>query len=343
MKFSKLEQEEIKKICEWGKTSNVFSGINHYLSHYGLPDGTGIFSFPNKHLILCFDSEIFDQNNFYPDGGNAINKTVFTLNFILKLERLNFVTLVTEKGVEFLHSFKGDGVSVYINNIEKNNFNYEFSYLSDKVNSTKAKLICKDNVIIDTNTNKQIYFCLPIYFELDTYRLLSSYMTINQELFELVSNDFKTYEDIQLEEAKAQTKAAYDSLEEARKQTKASLDSLAETIKQTQKTQESLDEAQKQSYQARTQTGLSILTLFLSVGAILWSIYASNEIPITINQSQFDSIQIQQKVLIETLNEIKMSQMDKDSVIKELDSTKAKIDKISNTLKELKKMNSKGK
>jgi len=178
---------------------------------------------------------------------------------------------------------------------------------------------------------------------------------ISAELKELVSNDFKTYEEIQLEEAQNQTKIAHESLEEARKQTesanksleearkqtKASLDSLAETIKQTQKTQESLEEAQKQSYQARTQTGLSILTLFLSVGAILWSIYASNEIPITINQSQFDSIQIQQKVLIETLNEIKMSQMDKDSVIKELDSTKAKIDKISNTLKELKKMNSK--
>ena len=180
---------------------------------------------------------------------------------------------------------------------------------------------------------------------------------VSQRLRTLVENDFKTYEDIQLEEAQKQTKASHESLEEARKQTesanksleearkqtKASLDSLAETIKQTQKTQESLEEAQKQSYQARTQTGLSIFTLFLSVGAILWSIYASNEIPITINQSQFDSIQIQQKVLIETLNEIKMSQMDKDSVIKELDSTKAKIDKISNTLKELKKMNSKGK
>ena len=180
---------------------------------------------------------------------------------------------------------------------------------------------------------------------------------VSQRLRTLVENDFKTYEEIQLEEAqkqtnianesleeaRKQTESANKSLEEARKQTKASLDSLAETIKQTQKTQESLDEAQKQSYQARTQTGLSIFTLFLSVCAILWSIYASNEIPITINQSQFDSIQIQQKVLIETLNEIKMSQMDKDSVIKELDSTKAKIDEISNTLKELKKMNSKGK
>ncbi len=299
----------------------------------------------------------FDQDKFYPNCGNAIKKTVFTLNFILKLERLNYVTLVPEKGVDFLHSFKGDGVSVYINNVKKNIFDYDFTYSSDKVSSTIAKLISKDNVIIDTHNNNQLYFCLPIYFDLDTHRLLSSYMMINQELFELVSNNFKTYEDIQLEEAQNQTKIAHESLEEARKQTesanksleearkqtKASLDSLAETIKQTQKTQESLEEAQKQSYQARTQTGLSIFTLFLSVGAILWSIYASNEIPITINQSQFDSIQIQQKVLIETLNEIKMSQMDKDSVIKELDSTKAKIDEISNTLKEIKELNSKGK
>lgn len=329
MKFSKLEQEEIKKICEWGKTSNVFSGISHYLSHYGLPDGTGIFSFPNKHLILCFDSEIFDQNNFYPDGGNAINKTVFTLNFILKLERLNFVTLVPEKGVEFLHSFKGDGVSVYINNIEKNNFNYEFSYLSDKVNSTKAKLICKDNVIIDTNTNKQIYFCLPIYFELDTYRLLSSYMMVNQELFELVSNDFKTYEEIQLEEAQKQTKIASESLEEARNQTNAASASLAE--------------AQKQTGKAKTQTYLSITAVVLSGLAIIASIFVPRCTPSTLDQKQFDTIQNNQAELIIKLNEIKISQIGNDSLIKELNLVNHSIDEISHSLNEMKESNSKGK
>ena len=182
-------------------------------------------------------------------------------------------------------------------------------------------------------------------------------MFVSQRLRTLVENDFKTYEEIQLEEAQNQTKIAHESLEEARKQTesanksleearkqtKASFDSLAETIKQTQKTQESLEEAQKQSYQARTQTGLSIFTLFLSVGAILWSIYASNEIPITINQSQFDSIQIQQAELIKKLNELKISQIDNDSLIKELNLLNQSIDEISHSLNEMKESNSKGK
>ena len=316
MKFSKLEQEEIKKICEWGKTSNVFWGISHYLSHYGLPDGTGIFSFPNNPLILCFDSEIFDQDKFYPDGGKAIKKTVFTLNFILKLERLNFVTLVPEKGVEFLHSFKGDGVSVYINNIKKNKFDYEFSYLSNKVNSTKAKLICEDNVIIDTRNDKQIYFCLPIYFEFDTYRLLSSYMTINQELFELVSNDFKTYEDIQLEEAKKQTESAQKSLKEAQRQTRWSIGAVC----------------------------LSILTLIASiVMPIILSKCSTDPIENKMEKSQFDSIQSKQNELINTLYPLKTIQITNDSLIKELNLANESIDEISNTLKEIKELNSKRK
>lgn len=329
MKFSKLEQEEIKKICEWGKTPNDFLGISHYLSHYGLPDGTGIFSFPNRHLILCFDSEIFDQDKFYPNCGNAIKKTVFTLNFILKLERLNYVTLVPEKGVDFLHSFKGDGVSVYINNVKKNIFDYDFTYSSDKVSSTIAKLISKDNVIIDTHNNNQLYFCLPIYFDLDTYRLLSSYMMINQELFELVSNNFKTYEDIQLEEAQNQTKIAHESLEEARKQTESASASLAE--------------AQKQTGKAKTQTNLSITAVVLSVFAIIASIFVPRCTPSTLDQKQFDTIQMKQNELIKTLNEVKAIQITNDSLIKELNLANESIDEISNTLKEIKELNSKRK
>ena len=313
MKFSKLEQEEIKKICEWAKTPDIFLGISHYLSHYGLQDGTGIFSFPNENLILCFDTEMFDNDNFYPNGGNAIKKTVFTLNFILKLERLNYVTLVPEKGVEFLYSFKGD---VYIKNIEKNEFDYYFSYLNDKVNSTKAKLIYKDNVIIDTETKKQIYFCYPIQFEFDSYRLLSSYMMVNQELFELVSNDFKTYEDIQLEEAKKQTKSAQDSLKEAQRQTRWSIGAVC----------------------------LSILTLIASiVMPIILSKCSTDPIENKMEKSQFDSIQSKQNELINTLYPLKNIQITNDSLIKELNLANESIDEISNTLKEIKELNSKRK
>ena len=77
---------------------------------------------------------------------------------------------------------------------------------------------------------------------------------ITTKFEELVSNDFKTYEDIQLEEAQNQTKIAHESLEEARKQTKAAIDSLVEAQEQTLKSQDSLVEAQKQTFWSRMNT-----------------------------------------------------------------------------------------
>ena len=44
-------------------------------------------------------------------------------------------------------------------------------------------------------------------------------LRINQSLYELVENNFKTYEDLQLDEAKIQSETAIKSLKEAKKQT----------------------------------------------------------------------------------------------------------------------------
>lgn len=363
MKFSKLEQEQIKKLCGWAKDANRFMPIRDYYACSGLEEGTGVICIYDEKScqpksILYVDAEKCKEDEFVKIREYE-NNCLFRFNFIYKLERLGLITIsktsfpnTDSKGWA---CFEGYKKAFPIDRIQCFN---DYTFIVD--DGKDFKIIELDHFgNLSNRVTREVfdYSNKEISSKLDIFGLVTSVVSIEQELFELVSNNFKTYEDIQLEEAQNQTKIAHESLEEARKQTesanksleearkqtKASLDSLAETIKQTQKTQESLDEAQKQSYQARTQTGLSIFTLFLSVGAILWSIYASNEIPITINQSQFDSIQIQQKVFIETLNEIKMSQMDKDSVIKELDSTKAKIDKISNTLKEIKELNSKGK
>lgn len=364
MKFSKLEQEQIKKLCEWAKEANRFMPIRDFYACSGLEEGTGVICIYDENTrqpksILYVENEKCEEDD-YDKIREYENNCLFRFSFIYKLEKLGLVTISKvsfpnedSKGWACFEGFKNaSAIDTIDNEFGKYNFivSNEFGFSIIEINQFWQ--ISKIGTGEDCG-----YTIRELSSKLDIFGLVTSVVSIEQELFELVSNGFKTYEDIQLEEAQNQTKIAHESLEEARKQTesanksleearkqtKASLDSLAETIKQTQKTQESLEEAQKQSYQARTQTGLSILTLFLSVGAILWSIYASNEIPITINQSQFDSIQIQQKVFIETLNEIKMSQMDKDSVIKELDSTKAKIDKISNTLKEIKELNSKGK
>ncbi len=191
-----------------------------------------------------------------------------------------------------------------------------------------------------------------------TYKILNNsrlqLISISNELKELVDNDFKTYEDIQLEEAKKQTNIAHESLEEARKQTtsanasleeakkqtKAAIDSLAEAQEQTLKSQDSLVEAQKQTFWSRITLAVSLI---LSIAAIICSILVPRYTPSTLDQEQFNTIQMKQNELIKTLNEIKISQIDNDSLIKELNLANESIDEISNTLKEVKELNSKRK
>lgn len=157
----------------------------------------------------------------------------------------------------------------------------------------------------------------------------SNKLFVTTKFKELVSNDFKTYEDIQLEEARKQTNIANESLKEARKQTESASASLAE--------------AQRQTGKAKTQTILSFIAVGLSIFAIIASIIVPRRTPSTLDQKQFDTIQMKQNELIKTLNDVKTIQITNDSLIKELNLANESINKIFNTLKELKKMNSKGK
>ena len=190
---------------------------------------------------------------------------------------------------------------------------------------------------------------------------------ITTKFIELVSNDFKTYEEIQLEEAQEQTKIASESLEEARKQTTSANASLEEARKQTNAAFESLTEAQKQTQkahdsfnEAQKQTNLSIWAVILSGIAIIVSIIVPRCTSSKLDQKQFDTIQnnqaeliiklneikisqIDNDSLIKKLNELKISQIDNDSLIKELNLLNQSIDEISNTLNEIKESKSKRK
>lgn len=144
----------------------------------------------------------------------------------------------------------------------------------------------------------------------------SNKLFVTTKFIDLVSNDFKTYEDIQLEEARKQTESAQESLKEAQRQTRWSIGAVC----------------------------LSILTLIASiVMPIILSKCSTDPIENKMVKSQFDSIQSKQNELINTLYPLKNIQITNDSLIKELNLANESIDKISNTLKELKKMNSKGK
>ena len=90
-------------------------------------------------------------------------------------------------------------------------------------------------------------------------------LRINQSLYELVENNFKTYEDLQLDEARAQSKIAIKSLEEARIQSKKAIESLEEARIQSETAIESLKEAKKQTWWSIGALIVAVVTMFVTI------------------------------------------------------------------------------
>lgn len=336
MKFSKLEQEQIKKLCEWAKEANRFMPIRDYYACSGLEEGTGVICVYDENTrqpksILYVENEKCEEDD-YDKIREYENNCLFRFSFIYKLEKLGLLTISKvsfpnedSKGWACFEGFKNaSAIDTIDNEFGKYNFivSNEFGFSIIEINQFWQ--ISKIGTGEDCG-----YTIRELSSKLDIFGLVTSVISFEQELFELVSKGFKTYEDIQLEEAQKQTNIANESLEEAKKQTESASASLAE--------------AQKQTGKAKTQTNLSITAVVLSVFAIIASIIVPRCTPSTLDQKQFDTIQMKQDELIKTLNEIKISQIDNDSLIKELNLANESINEISNTLKELKKMNSKGK
>ena len=97
---------------------------------------------------------------------------------------------------------------------------------------------------------------------------------------------------------------------------------------------------EQQLAEAQKQKKIAIGAVILSVCAIIASIFVPRSTPSTINYSQFDSIQTNQSELINILRELKINQIDNDSLIKELNSVNQSIDEILNSLNEIKKSKS---
>lgn len=349
MKFSKLEQEQIKKLCEWAGKANRFMPIRDYYACSGLEEGTGIICIYDEKVrqpksILYADEDKCKENEFEKIREYE-NYCLFRFSFIYKLERLGLLTIsktsypnTDSKGWACFSGYTQAAAIDIIDGFD----GYTFLLGSGK----DLRIVEMDYFgdLSDRVTREVFeYSHKEISSKLDIFGLVSSVISLEQELFELVSNGFKTYEDIQLEEAQKQSKLAFESLEEARKQTESANASLEEAQKQTKSAYASLEEARKQSESAKFQTWLSIGAVLLSIGAIIASIIVPRVTPSTIDNSQFDSIQIKQNELINTLKELKTIQITNDSIIKELNLSNQSIDEISNTLKEVKELNSKRK
>ncbi len=337
MKFSKLEQKQIKKLCEWAKEANRFMPIRDYYACSGLEEGTGVICVydEKKHQpksVLYVDAEKCEEDEFVKIREYE-NNCLFRFSFIYKLERLGLITIsktsfpnTDSKGWACFEGFmNASAIDVIEEGIGKN---YIFLASNDK----GVEIVEIDEFWqLSIKTTREVceYTIRELSSKLDIFGLVTSVVSIEQELFELVSNDFKTYEDIQLEEARKQTNIANESLKEARKQTESASASLAE--------------AQRQTGKAKTQTILSFIAVGLSIFAIIASIFVPRCTPSTLDQKQFDTIQMKQNELIKTLNDVKTIQITNDSLIKELNLANESINEISNTLKEIKELNSKGK
>lgn len=337
MKFSKLEQEQIKKLCGWAKDANRFMPIRDYYACSGLEEGTGVICIYDEKShqpksVLYVDAEKCEEDEFVKIREYE-NNCLFRFSFIYKLERLGLITIsktsfpnTDSKGWACFEGFmNASAIDVIEEGIGKN-------YIFLESNDKGVEIVEIDEFWqLSIKTTREVceYTIRELSSKLDIFGLVTSVVSIEQELFELVSNDFKTYEDIQLEEARKQTNIANESLKEARKQTESASASLAE--------------AQRQTGKAKTQTNLSITAVVLSVFAIIASIFVPRCTPSTLDQKQFDTIQMKQNELIKTLNDVKTIQITNDSLIKELNLANESIDEISNTLKEIKELNSKRK
>lgn len=335
MKFSKLEQDIIRKLCDYFKSANKFRFLHIFIENYGLKENTGIISFDGKEMRVIFDFDEFKSSKDNDKYNDAFYHIVTVINLIEKLKRERYINSIIINNKESVLLFNG---RYQLRIPQKTNHGYKFICAqNDDVGTFNVEFNYDyGEFILDSDNGKCIFSSQIAPVTTDAFLLFNSKIALEQELYELVSNDFKTYEEIQLEEAQKQTKIASESLEEARNQTNAAKESLEEAQKQTQKAQDSFKEAQK-------QTNLSFWAVILSVIAIIASIIVPRCTSSTLDQKQFDTIQMKQDELIKTLNEIKISQIDNDSLIKELNLANESIDEISNTLKELKKMNSKGK
>ena len=69
MKFSSLEQQVIKDLCDWAQKANDFKAVRHFFSEKAFPEETGLFTFSNEYedrppIILCINIEKYSEKEY---------------------------------------------------------------------------------------------------------------------------------------------------------------------------------------------------------------------------------------------------------------------------------------
>ena len=153
-----------------------------------------------------------------------------------KLERLGLVTISEgrySKEKEYAIGTFADASIIGILKVSgRSQWCYSFTYLS-KGHNYSLELV-EDRLTIRNRDNQAAlpYHCMEIFTRFDTFDLVSSNIALEQELFELVKNNFKTNDEIMLETANHQLDTACKILKNAEIQTNKAIANVEQSKRQ---------------------------------------------------------------------------------------------------------------
>lgn len=337
MIFSTLEQKVIKDLCCWASTPNVFNSTRDFLSQKGLCKGTGLFSFSKEienrpPTVLSVDI-VAHQHGEY---NNIYNQTLFVLYFLRKLERLGFVTISegrysSEK--EYAIAVFTDASIIGIRNTsDETQWSYSFTYMRRGGEAIDAELI-ENALTIRRRDNEEAlsYVSMELFSRFDTFDLISSNIALEQELFDLLDNGFRTSEELMLETANEQLNTAKRILENAQAQTAKAIESIEQEreqfetaqdnsknqfeIAQTNAKEQFKEERNESIRQFKSASCKSTIALVLAVLSIIASPFVAKWVPSTIDSEQYQRIDSVQTETLKTLEEINTQVMEPDTAL----------------------------
>lgn len=212
MKFSDKEKRVIEKLIDFSDEYYVsmidfFSGV--------LDEDTAFVCYPlYSRTFFSYRIKSYKNNN------NVLKQSYFDVvsivNLFHKLEKESYISRIQRENEIFSETafLVAHSKNRLITESPTNNPN------EDKTSQYHIKLGDDENVVVSHDKwylegNKingtreykdEIYDSYIVSEQNGVYELLNSYVHINQEMYDLVEKDFKTCEEIQLEEAKKQTK-----------------------------------------------------------------------------------------------------------------------------------------
>ena len=138
-------------------------------------------------------------------------------------------------------------------------------YIKDSNGGLDYFGVPKKSNLIDLNTTVAKCKRVPEEIENPLMKSMNYRVIVGQTLIDYVDNGFKTVEDLQLDEARIQSKTAIESLKEARTQSEKAIESLDEAKIQSETAIKSLKEAKKQTKWSRWAVVVAVIAMCVTI------------------------------------------------------------------------------